>query len=92
MLNTIVAESIDDLCDRLEQKLDSGSDLNEAVAEVVARHLRPPTSRSASDGEDYIEEWYQEAEKRAPRTWGPRPTPARVAGRAHVSISRSSAS
>ena len=47
VLNTIVAESIDDLADGLEKKLEAGTDLAKAVQEVVAATYRP-TSRSAS--------------------------------------------
>ena len=35
VLNTIVAEAIDDLADKLEAKIDGGEDLDEAIAEVV---------------------------------------------------------
>ena len=48
VLNTIVAEAIDDLADKLEAKVDGGGDLADAVTEVVARLLRTPTSRSSS--------------------------------------------
>ena len=48
VLNTIVAEAIDDLADKLEAKVDGGTDLDDAVTR--GRHATPtrPTSRSSS--------------------------------------------
>jgi glutamine synthetase len=63
VLNTIVAESIDDLCDGLEQKLESGTDLNQAVAEVVGATYGA-NKQIIFDGDNYDEAWHKEAEKR----------------------------
>ncbi|MDP9189936.1 MAG: glutamine synthetase type III, partial [Actinomycetota bacterium] len=63
VLNTIVAESIDDLADGLEQKLESGADLPAAVAEVVGKTYSA-NKQVCFDGDNYDEAWYAEAEKR----------------------------
>jgi glutamine synthetase len=63
VLNTIVAESIDYLAEELENALQGGAELEEA--------LRPILQRSYADnkqivfgGDNYSEEWYAEAEER----------------------------
>jgi glutamine synthetase len=63
VLNTIVAESIDDLADGLEQKLDGGADLAEAVSEVVGATYAA-NKQICFDGDNYDEAWHAEAEKR----------------------------
>ncbi|MGH2922800.1 MAG: glutamine synthetase type III, partial [Solirubrobacterales bacterium] len=63
VLNTIVAESIDDLADGLEQKLSTGMDLNQAVTEVVAATYGA-NKQICFDGDNYTDEWHAEAEKR----------------------------
>jgi glutamine synthetase len=63
VLNTIVAEAIDDLTEELENGLRSGTELEAA--------LRPILQRSYADnkqiifgGDNYSEEWHSEAEQR----------------------------
>jgi glutamine synthetase len=63
VLNTIVAEAIDYLAEELEDALESGADLEDA--------LRPLLQRSYADnkqivfgGDNYSEEWHTEAEAR----------------------------
>jgi glutamine synthetase len=63
VLNTIVAESIDDLADGLQQKLDAGMDINEAVQEVVAATYSA-NKQVIFNGDNYDEAWHAEAEKR----------------------------
>ena len=63
VLNTIVAESIDDLADGLEQKLESGMDVNQAVQEVVAATYTA-NKQVCFMGDNYTEEWHAEAESR----------------------------
>jgi glutamine synthetase len=63
VLNTIVAESIDDLADGLEQKLEAGMDLAEAVSEVVGQTYSA-SKQICFDGDNYDEAWHEEAERR----------------------------
>jgi glutamine synthetase len=63
VLNTIVAESIDEMCTALDAELSSGSDFDEALRKVLAAE----TARSRSivfNGDNYSDEWQQEAERR----------------------------
>jgi glutamine synthetase len=61
VLNTIVAEAIDDLCDKLEAK--GTDDLPAAVTEVV-KEAYEANKRVCFDGDNYDEAWHTEAEKR----------------------------
>jgi glutamine synthetase len=61
VLNTIVAEAIDDLAAKLEA-LGTG-DLKAAVEQVVAESYRE-NSQICFDGDGYSQEWQDEAEKR----------------------------
>jgi glutamine synthetase len=61
VLNTIVAEAIDDLAAKLEA-LGTG-DLKAAVEQVVAESYRE-NSQICFDGDGYSQEWQEEAEKR----------------------------
>jgi glutamine synthetase len=63
VLNTIVAESIDDLADGLEQKLSTGMDVTKAVAEVVGATYKA-NKQICFDGDNYTDEWHAEAEQR----------------------------
>ena len=63
VLNTIVAESIDDLADGLEQKIDGGMDVAQAVQEVVAATYTA-NKQICFMGDNYTEEWHDEAESR----------------------------
>ena len=63
VLNTIVAESIDDLADGLEQKVEGGMDVNQAVHEVVAATYTA-NKQVCFMGDNYTEEWHDEAESR----------------------------
>jgi glutamine synthetase len=63
VLNTIVAEAIDELTDDLETKLAGSGDLDEAVTAVV-RDAYVASKRIIFDGDNYDEEWHAEAEQR----------------------------
>lgn len=63
VLNTIAAEAIDELADRLEAKMGEGMDAAEAVIEVV-RESYAANKQICFDGDNYTEEWQAEAEKR----------------------------
>jgi glutamine synthetase len=60
VLNTIVAEAIDDLSDLLEAK---GGDVAEAVTEIV-KNVYIDNKAIIFDGDNYDEAWHVEAEKR----------------------------
>jgi glutamine synthetase len=63
VLNTIVAEAIDELADKLEAKTSGGMDAAEAVIEVV-KESYTANKQICFDGDNYSEEWHAEAEKR----------------------------
>ena len=62
VLNTIVAEAIDEMSDELESKLANG-DLAAAVTEVV-KGVYAEHKRIVFGGDNYDEEWHAEAEQR----------------------------
>jgi glutamine synthetase len=63
VLNTIVAEAIDELADQVEKELGNGHPLPEAVA-VVVSDVYTESKRVIFGGDNYAEEWHAEAEKR----------------------------
>jgi glutamine synthetase len=64
VLNTIVAEAIDDLADKLEAaSKGSTANLEKAVAKVV-KESYSANKRIVFGGDNYAEEWHAEAEKR----------------------------
>jgi glutamine synthetase len=63
VLNTIVAEAIDDLTDQLEAASGNGTTRDEAVLEIV-RDAYAKNKRIVFDGDNYAEEWHAEAERR----------------------------
>jgi glutamine synthetase len=64
VLNTIVAESIDELADKLKTALKaSGATLEKAVAKVV-KESWVANKQVVFGGDNYSEEWHTEAEKR----------------------------
>ena len=63
VLNTIVAEAIDDLADQLEAKLGNGGDLAKAVGAVV-KDSYAANKAVCFGGDNYSEEWHAEAENR----------------------------
>jgi glutamine synthetase len=64
VLNTIVAQSVDEMAGKLEERLGSGDgDLFAAVSGVV-KDVWLDHSRVVFDGDGYSEEWHQEADRR----------------------------
>jgi glutamine synthetase len=63
VLNTIVAEAIDELAGKLKEKLDGGTEMPEAVMEIVKESYEA-NKQVCFDGDNYAEEWHEEAEKR----------------------------
>ena len=63
VLNTIVAESIDEMCGMLETEVTNGDDFPEALRRILAEVV-PNIRRIVFNGDGYSEEWRQEAEKR----------------------------
>src|SRR5689334_2251653 len=63
VLNTIVAESIDRLCDKFEATGSNGTSTVEAVVDIV-RDTYTANKQICFDGDNYAESWHQEAEQR----------------------------
>jgi len=63
VLNTIVAESLDDLSGKLEAALEGGTELPEAVAGVI-RDAWSENEQVVFGGDNYTEDWHAEAERR----------------------------
>ncbi|MGB2630089.1 MAG: glutamine synthetase III [Candidatus Omnitrophota bacterium] len=63
VLNTIVAEALDEICTRLESDLAAGKDFNESL-QVVLHDIVKKHKRILFNGDNYTEEWHKEAEKR----------------------------
>ncbi len=63
VLNTIVAEAIDDLADQVEAKVEAGADAATAVTEVV-KDSYGANRQIIFDGDNYDEAWHAEAEQR----------------------------
>ena len=63
VLNTIVAEAIDELADQLEAKLNGGGDVAAAVAEVAGSSYNA-NKQIIFGGDNYTDEWHAEAESR----------------------------
>ena len=63
VLNTIVAEAIDELADKLEAKLPTAATSPRRVAEVV-KDSYAANKRILFGGDNYAEEWHAEAEQR----------------------------
>jgi len=59
VINTIVAESLSQMADRLEQAEDFTEELHNILQEIAIKH-----SRIIFDGNGYSEEWVKEAERR----------------------------
>ena len=63
VLNTSIAEAIDEMADSLEEKIKGGSDVAEAVTEVV-KDVYAENKQIIFQGDNYDEAWHAEAEKR----------------------------
>jgi glutamine synthetase len=63
VMNTIVAESIDQICARLEADLKAGKKFNESLQKVLQDTVKKH-KRVVFNGDNYTEAWRKEAEKR----------------------------
>jgi len=63
VLNTIVAEAIDMLCDKLEARGSNGTSSHDAIVEIV-RETYSANKQICFDGDNYTEAWHEEAERR----------------------------
>jgi glutamine synthetase len=63
VLNTIAAESIDALSDQLDEKIAAGTSVEDAVIEIV-RDTYAENRRIVFGGDNYSDEWHDEAEQR----------------------------
>src|SRR3954464_9197816 len=63
VLNTIVAESLDYIATHLEASVKGGKDLNTAVGELLPGIMKE-SKKVVFNGNNYSQEWHQEAEKR----------------------------
>jgi glutamine synthetase len=63
VLNTIVAEAVDDLADKLKAAMKSAGGLEKAVAKVV-KESWTANKQVVFDGDNYSEAWHKEAEAR----------------------------
>ena len=63
VLNTIVAEAIDDLCTTLEAELEKGTSFDDALRELLASEIHG-FKHVIFNGDNYTDEWVVEAEER----------------------------
>lgn len=63
VLNTIMAEAIDEIREAIEAEMKSGKDLEAAVFEVLRREIKA-TKPIRFEGDGYSEAWQKEAKKR----------------------------
>ncbi|MEZ5073832.1 MAG: glutamine synthetase III [Solirubrobacterales bacterium] len=63
VLNTIVAEAIDDLAGRLQERINGGEEVGPAVADVVTESYSA-NRQICFGGDNYSEEWHAEARRR----------------------------
>jgi glutamine synthetase len=63
VLNTIVAEAIDDMCVALETELAKGTSFEDALRQLLAREIRT-VKRIIFNGDGYSEAWQKEAAER----------------------------
>jgi glutamine synthetase len=63
VLNTIVAEAIDDLAEELENELQQGNDIEAALRPILQRSYAH-NKQIVFGGDNYSDEWHAEAERR----------------------------
>jgi glutamine synthetase len=63
VLNTVMAESIDELCTELEAELERGITFEDALKKLLASEIKAH-KRIIFNGDNYTEEWQQEAGRR----------------------------
>jgi len=63
VLNTIVAEAIDEMCGSLEEQMGRGEDMDSALVALLADEV-PRIKRIVFNGDGYSDEWQDEAARR----------------------------
>jgi len=63
VLNTIVAEAVDDLCTKLEAELENGTSFDDALRDLLASEIHE-FKHVIFNGDNYADEWVVEAEGR----------------------------
>lgn len=63
VLNTIVAESLDDIATELEKAVAAGKDLTKEIQALLPKYIAE-SKHVIFNGDNYSEEWHKEAEKR----------------------------
>ena len=63
VLNTIVADALDDICTQLEDAVEAGKDFNESLQKILQAIVKKH-KRILFNGDNYTKEWHKEAEKR----------------------------
>ncbi|HCO13568.1 MAG TPA: glutamine synthetase type III, partial [Gemmatimonadetes bacterium] len=63
VLNTVVAEAIDDLCTKLEAELEQGTSFDDALRSLLASEIHE-FKHVVFNGDNYSDEWVTEAEDR----------------------------
>ena len=63
VLNTITAEALDALCDKLEAAIEGGKSVDEVVLDVIAESYKE-SKDIIFNGDGYSDEWHAEAEQR----------------------------
>src|SRR4051812_2815824 len=63
VLNTIVAEAIDELADQLDSAISGGKSLEEALPGVLQKSFKE-NGQVVFEGDNYSDEWHTEAEQR----------------------------
>lgn len=63
VINTIVAEAIDEICTELEMKAKNKKDFNKVLQEILSKIVKKH-KRIIFNGDNYKKEWHDEAKKR----------------------------
>ncbi len=63
ILNTIVADALDEICSKLQRDLSAKKDLNSAIQKVLKSIIKEH-KRIIFNGDNYTEDWLKEATKR----------------------------
>jgi len=63
VLNTVVAEAIDEMATKLEAQVEDGAELRDALRGLLAEEVHD-FKRIIFNGDNYSEEWVEEAERR----------------------------
>ncbi|HEX6926214.1 MAG TPA: glutamine synthetase III [Longimicrobiaceae bacterium] len=63
VLNTIMAEALDELCTELERDLEAGVEFEDALRKLISREIKEH-KRIIFNGDNYSQEWQEEAARR----------------------------